>query len=168
MLPVLGCSFLHLVCHSYLNFGFYFRLLDSDREPIQDVPAIYFIMPTDDNIRRLCKVRGHFSFVSTFQVRSSSSNCFHCPAIDISMTFLQEKESLMLNHCHYHHQNHHLIPTGLWMLGLYIISLLTILLLLLTLFLFNSYIQCFTSCPPSYSWIFYYCILPYHFHCKAC
>lgn len=30
-------------------------LLDSDREPIQDVPAIYFVMPTDENIRRICK-----------------------------------------------------------------------------------------------------------------
>jgi hypothetical protein len=30
-------------------------LLDSDREPIQDVPAIYFVMPTDQNIRRICK-----------------------------------------------------------------------------------------------------------------
>jgi hypothetical protein len=32
------------------------RLMDSDREPIQDVPAIYFVMPTDGNIRRICKV----------------------------------------------------------------------------------------------------------------
>jgi hypothetical protein len=30
-------------------------LLDSDREPIQDVPAVYFVMPTDENIRRICK-----------------------------------------------------------------------------------------------------------------
>lgn len=66
MLPALGCTFLHLVCHGYLNLGFYFRLLDSDREPIQDVPAIYFIMPTDDNIRRLCKVRIRCPFVNTF------------------------------------------------------------------------------------------------------
>lgn len=62
MLPALGCTFLR----GYLNSVFYFRLLDSDREPIQDVPAIYFIMPTDDNIRRLCKVCVHCSSVSTF------------------------------------------------------------------------------------------------------
>lgn len=30
-------------------------LLDNDRESIPDVPAIYFVMPTDENIRRLCK-----------------------------------------------------------------------------------------------------------------
>jgi len=30
-------------------------LLDSDREPITDVPAIYFVMPTDDNIKLICK-----------------------------------------------------------------------------------------------------------------
>ena len=32
------------------------RLLDTEREPVQDVPAVYFVMPTDDNIRRICKV----------------------------------------------------------------------------------------------------------------
>jgi len=30
-------------------------LLDSEREPIQDVPCIYFVLPTDENIRRICK-----------------------------------------------------------------------------------------------------------------
>ncbi|CAH1791865.1 unnamed protein product [Owenia fusiformis] len=30
-------------------------LLHSDREPIPDVPAIYFIMPTDDNIQRVSR-----------------------------------------------------------------------------------------------------------------
>ncbi|ELU01084.1 hypothetical protein CAPTEDRAFT_149404 [Capitella teleta] len=30
-------------------------LLDSDREPIQDVPAVYFVRPTDDNVKRICK-----------------------------------------------------------------------------------------------------------------
>jgi len=32
------------------------RLLETDREPVQDVPAVYFVMPTDENIRRICKV----------------------------------------------------------------------------------------------------------------
>lgn len=32
------------------------RLLDTEREPVQDVPAVYFVMPTDENIRRICKV----------------------------------------------------------------------------------------------------------------
>lgn len=30
-------------------------LLGSDREPIPDVPAIYFVMPTEDNIKRIIK-----------------------------------------------------------------------------------------------------------------
>ncbi|ESN94842.1 hypothetical protein HELRODRAFT_115024 [Helobdella robusta] len=30
-------------------------LLDSDREQIQDTPAIYFVMPTDENIKKICK-----------------------------------------------------------------------------------------------------------------
>ncbi|GAB1600909.1 sec1 family domain-containing protein 1 [Argonauta hians] len=30
-------------------------LLHSDRDPIPDVPAIYFVMPTDDNIQRICR-----------------------------------------------------------------------------------------------------------------
>ena len=29
--------------------------LHSDRDPITDVPAIYFVMPTDDNIQRICR-----------------------------------------------------------------------------------------------------------------
>ncbi|XP_059170688.1 sec1 family domain-containing protein 1-like [Physella acuta] len=29
--------------------------LHSDRDPIPDVPAIYFVMPTEDNIQRLCR-----------------------------------------------------------------------------------------------------------------
>lgn len=31
-------------------------LLHSDRDPIPDVPAIYFIMPTEENIDRICQV----------------------------------------------------------------------------------------------------------------
>ncbi|CAG5115434.1 unnamed protein product [Candidula unifasciata] len=29
--------------------------LHSDRDPIPDVPAIYFVMPTDDNVQRICR-----------------------------------------------------------------------------------------------------------------
>ena len=29
--------------------------LHTDRDPIPDVPAIYFVMPTDDNIQRICR-----------------------------------------------------------------------------------------------------------------
>ena len=36
---------------------FFYRLLDSDREPITDVPAVYFVMPTDENVKLICKVR---------------------------------------------------------------------------------------------------------------
>ncbi len=37
----------------------FYRLLDSDREPIPDVPAIYFVMPTNENIQRITRVRNH-------------------------------------------------------------------------------------------------------------
>uniref|UniRef100_A0A665TJF7 Sec1 family domain containing 1 n=1 Tax=Echeneis naucrates TaxID=173247 RepID=A0A665TJF7_ECHNA len=30
-------------------------LLHSDRDPIPDVPAIYFVMPTEENIDRICQ-----------------------------------------------------------------------------------------------------------------
>ena len=30
--------------------------LDSDREAIQDTPAVYFIAPTSENIKRVCQV----------------------------------------------------------------------------------------------------------------
>ncbi|XP_013396330.1 sec1 family domain-containing protein 1 [Lingula anatina] len=30
-------------------------LLHSDREPIPDVPAIYFVMPTEENVQRICR-----------------------------------------------------------------------------------------------------------------
>uniref|UniRef100_A0A8C7GDY3 Sec1 family domain containing 1 n=1 Tax=Oncorhynchus kisutch TaxID=8019 RepID=A0A8C7GDY3_ONCKI len=33
----------------------YGRLLHSDRDPIPDVPAIYFVMPTEENIDRICQ-----------------------------------------------------------------------------------------------------------------
>ena len=29
--------------------------LHTDRDPIPDVPAIYFVMPTDDNVQRICR-----------------------------------------------------------------------------------------------------------------
>ena len=32
------------------------RLLHSDRDPIPDVPAVYFVMPTEKNIDRMCQV----------------------------------------------------------------------------------------------------------------
>jgi len=32
------------------------RSLETEREPVQDVPAVYFVMPTDENIRRICRV----------------------------------------------------------------------------------------------------------------
>lgn len=37
-------------------FYFLFRLLHSDRDPIPDVPAVYFVMPTEENIDRMCQV----------------------------------------------------------------------------------------------------------------
>lgn len=35
-------------------------LLHSDRDPIPDVPAVYFVMPTEENIDRLCQVISGF------------------------------------------------------------------------------------------------------------
>lgn len=32
------------------------RLLHSDRDAIPDVPAVYFVMPTEENIDRMCQV----------------------------------------------------------------------------------------------------------------
>lgn len=31
-------------------------LLHSDRDPIPDVPAVYFVMPTEENVDRICQV----------------------------------------------------------------------------------------------------------------
>ncbi|CAE1330622.1 SCFD1 [Acanthosepion pharaonis] len=31
-------------------------LLHTDRDPIPDVPAIYFVMPTDENVQRICRI----------------------------------------------------------------------------------------------------------------
>lgn len=40
-----------------MSFIFFtFRLLHSDRDPIPDVPAVYFVMPTEENIDRMCQV----------------------------------------------------------------------------------------------------------------
>ena len=33
-----------------------YRLLHSDRDVIPDVPAIYFVLPTEENIKRICQV----------------------------------------------------------------------------------------------------------------
>jgi len=30
--------------------------LHSDRDPIPDVPAIFFVMPTEENVDRICQV----------------------------------------------------------------------------------------------------------------
>jgi len=41
-------------------FTFFFfvscSLLHSDRDPIPDVPAIFFVMPTEENVDRICQV----------------------------------------------------------------------------------------------------------------
>jgi hypothetical protein len=33
-----------------------YRLLHSDRDAIPDVPAVYFVLPTEENIKRICQV----------------------------------------------------------------------------------------------------------------
>lgn len=40
------------------------RLLHSDRDPIPDVPAVYFVMPTEENIDRMCQVIGVLIFLT--------------------------------------------------------------------------------------------------------
>lgn len=45
-----------------------FRLLHSDRDPIPDVPAIYFVMPTEENIDRICQVIAHSNSLSCTQL----------------------------------------------------------------------------------------------------
>ena len=37
-----------------------FRLLHSDRDKIPDVPAVYFVFPTEENIQRICRVSHNF------------------------------------------------------------------------------------------------------------
>uniref|UniRef100_A0A8D0FEG1 Sec1 family domain-containing protein 1 n=1 Tax=Strix occidentalis caurina TaxID=311401 RepID=A0A8D0FEG1_STROC len=36
-------------------------LLHSDRDAIPDVPAVYFVMPTEENIDRMCQVNSVFN-----------------------------------------------------------------------------------------------------------
>ncbi len=44
------------------------RLLHSDRDPIMDVPAVYFISPTQENIERLCQVICQIPILACFYV----------------------------------------------------------------------------------------------------
>lgn len=52
-------------------FALLARLLHSDRDPIPDVPAIYFVMPTEENIDRICQVSNEAK-----NVRSRSLLCY--------------------------------------------------------------------------------------------
>lgn len=38
------------------GFSFFHRLLHSDRDAIPEVPAIYFVLPTEENVKRICQV----------------------------------------------------------------------------------------------------------------
>ena len=42
-------------------FSLFYRLLHSDRDAIPEVPAIYFVLPTEENVKRICQV-GFFRF----------------------------------------------------------------------------------------------------------
>lgn len=53
----------YVACHHILSPPYIFhslismiRLLHSDRQAITDVPAIYFVTPNKDNVRRICEV----------------------------------------------------------------------------------------------------------------
>lgn len=37
-------------------FLIFYRLLKADRDPIPDVPAIYFVYPSPENVAKLCQV----------------------------------------------------------------------------------------------------------------
>jgi hypothetical protein len=41
-------------------------LLHSDREPIPDVPALYFMLPTEENVQRICQDLQHGVYESYF------------------------------------------------------------------------------------------------------
>lgn len=41
----------------YISFVNVYRLLHSDRDPIPDVPAVYFVLPTEENVQRICQVK---------------------------------------------------------------------------------------------------------------
>jgi hypothetical protein len=44
------------------------RALHSEREQIPDVPAVYFISPTQDNVKRIGNVRLYLHCVPQFEV----------------------------------------------------------------------------------------------------
>lgn len=54
-----------------------FSLLHSDRDPIPDVPAIYFVMPTEENIDRICQVKSVLS-VPWFPAQASEPSVCVC------------------------------------------------------------------------------------------
>lgn len=75
--------------HCYCNF----RQLHSDRDPIPDVPAVYFLLPTDENIMRICQdfrnqLYDHYylNFISPVSrqkledlaTAALQANCSHC------------------------------------------------------------------------------------------
>ena len=53
-------SYLAAVCQFFAaphnTLSMFYSQLHSDREAIPDVPAIYFVMPTEDNVKRIAKV----------------------------------------------------------------------------------------------------------------
>lgn len=56
---------------SYLYIVIKHRLLDSEREPIYDAAAVYFVMPSSSNIQRICQdckaqlyENYHFNFIT--------------------------------------------------------------------------------------------------------
>ena len=51
-----GCMYNCVILCVLKVVVFHCRQLHADRESIPDVPAIYFILPTEENIQRLSKV----------------------------------------------------------------------------------------------------------------
>lgn len=39
-----------------VNFFFFLRLLHSERQSISEAPAVYFVMPTEENVKKICEV----------------------------------------------------------------------------------------------------------------
>lgn len=54
-----------------------FRLLHSDRDAIPDVPAVYFVMPTEENIDRMCQVTCILNVSNEWAQQHVTYSCTH-------------------------------------------------------------------------------------------
>lgn len=60
-------------------------LHSEDRQPIGEVPAVYFVRPTEDNIKRICQVRPHSPHLRRLELLLTQTICFaSCGLQDIT------------------------------------------------------------------------------------